>query len=157
MRQKVLIFGYGNPGRLDDGLGPALAERVGRLALEGVTAESNYQLNIEDAENISNYDLVVFADAACDGPEPYSVKSIDPSRGPQFSSHALNPGEVLALCQECTGKRPQALMLAIRGYEFNDFGEKLSSKAEANLEAAVGFAAKICGAGAKELLNYVGG
>ena len=33
----MLLLGYGNPGRLDDGLGPALAAQVERLALPGVT------------------------------------------------------------------------------------------------------------------------
>ncbi|VGO14536.1 hypothetical protein PDESU_03099 [Pontiella desulfatans] len=62
----TLVIGYGNPGRLDDGLGPAFAERIQGLGLSGVTVESNYQLNIEDAELVSRYDTVVFADASVD-------------------------------------------------------------------------------------------
>ena len=33
---KALVIGYGNPGRLDDGLGPALAEAVEKLDLPGL-------------------------------------------------------------------------------------------------------------------------
>ena len=29
---KVLLIGFGNPGRLDDGLGPALAKNIGQLS-----------------------------------------------------------------------------------------------------------------------------
>ena len=38
---KTLLIGYGNPGRLDDGLGPALAEAVAKLAIPGVTVEAD--------------------------------------------------------------------------------------------------------------------
>ena len=47
--RKVLLIGYGNPGRLDDGLGPALAAAVEKLAIPGVTVDADYQLNVEDA------------------------------------------------------------------------------------------------------------
>jgi hydrogenase maturation protease len=60
----VLLLGYGNPGRLDDGLGSELAARVQALGLPGVTVDSDYQLCLEDAEAVSRHDVVVFADAA---------------------------------------------------------------------------------------------
>ena len=40
--------GYGNPGRQDDGLGPALAECIQALQWTGVTGDADYQLNIEN-------------------------------------------------------------------------------------------------------------
>ena len=65
---KILIYGYGNPGRQDDGLGNAFTNRIQEwVAIEGLHDfhfDSNYQLNIEDAEAISNMDLVIFADAS---------------------------------------------------------------------------------------------
>jgi DNA-binding response OmpR family regulator len=48
MANRVLVIGYGNPGRLDDGLGPALAETLQRLDLPGVTVDADYQLTAED-------------------------------------------------------------------------------------------------------------
>ena len=48
MSSAVLLYGYGNPGRLDDGLGPALArELAARHPAEGVTIETGYQLQVE--------------------------------------------------------------------------------------------------------------
>ena len=44
--RRILVIGYGNPGRRDDGLGPALAARLEALALPGVTVESDFQLAI---------------------------------------------------------------------------------------------------------------
>ncbi|MFL7814309.1 MAG: Ni/Fe hydrogenase, partial [Anaerolineales bacterium] len=65
---QVLVYGYGNPGRQDDGLGIALVDKLEEWAsqqgLDGVQFENNYQLNIEDAEAISGKDLVIFADAS---------------------------------------------------------------------------------------------
>ena len=37
---RVLVIGYGNPGRWDDGLGPALAAELGGLGLPNVTTSS---------------------------------------------------------------------------------------------------------------------
>ena len=69
----VLIIGYGNPGRLDDGLGPALAEIMEEKRLPGLTVDANYQLAVEDAAQVAQYDVVVFADAAIAGDGPYWV------------------------------------------------------------------------------------
>ena len=49
---RVLVIGYGNPGRQDDGLGAAVIERLEALGLEGVTVDADYQLNIEDAADM---------------------------------------------------------------------------------------------------------
>ena len=38
MPRRLLVIGYGNPGRLDDGLGPAFAAQVERLQLPDVSA-----------------------------------------------------------------------------------------------------------------------
>ncbi len=136
----ILVIGYGNPGRLDDGLGPAFAERIQALELPGVAVESNYQLNIEDAELISKYDGVVFADASVNAGEPFEFQPLekkDPTVG--FSSHSIAAGALLGLAEELFDATPQAFTMAIRGYDFNEFGEWLSGQAQANLDAAVGF------------------
>jgi hydrogenase maturation protease len=136
----ILVIGYGNPGRLDDGLGPAFAERFQALELPGVTVESNYQLNIEDADLIARFDIVVFADASVDTAGPFEFQPLekkDPMVG--FSSHSITAGSLLGLAKELFGATPLAYTLAIRGYDFNEFGEVLSAQAQANLDAAVGF------------------
>jgi len=37
---RVLVLGYGNPAREDDGLGPLIAERIGELGLAGVEVDN---------------------------------------------------------------------------------------------------------------------
>jgi Ni,Fe-hydrogenase maturation factor len=57
---KILFIGYGNPGRLDDGLGPALAARIDALSLKGMTVEADYQLAVENAFDVSMHDVVTY-------------------------------------------------------------------------------------------------
>lgn len=139
---KVLLIGFGNPGRRDDGLGPRLAEALEAAGVEGLDVDSDYQLTVEDAEAVSHYDVVVFADASVNGPEPFDFRAIEPGGAPGFSSHSVEPEEVLMLAKTLFGKTPRAYVLGIRGYAFNEFGEGLSEKAGENLQAAVEFARK---------------
>lgn len=134
----ILLIGYGNPGRLDDGLGPAFAEAVEALGLPGVAVEADYQLTVEDAAELAGHRVVVFADADATGPAPFSVRRIEPGAATlSFSSHSVEPRGVVALARQLFGAEPEAWLLGIRGYAFDAFGETLSEGAKANLEAAV--------------------
>ncbi len=89
--KSVLVLGYGNPGRQDDGLGPAAAEAIAQLHVPGVRVEQNYLLNIEDAADAAEHDCVLFVDAAESGPEPYAVRKVVPADGMTFTSHIVKP------------------------------------------------------------------
>jgi len=136
---KILLIGYGNPGRLDDGLGPTLAEAVDKLAIPGVTVDADYQLTVEDAAEIARYDVVIFADADVSGPEPFSFRKVEPAPAVGFSSHSVQPSAVLGLACELFGAQAEGYLLGIRGYAFNAFGESITEKARANLDAALRF------------------
>ncbi len=137
---RLLLIGCGNPGRLDDGLGPALAERLEAAAPPGVTVDADYQLNVEHAAAVAEHDVVVFADAAAAGPEPFFFRAVVPGRGGMgFSSHSVSPAGVLALARELFGSRAKGYVLGIRGYCFDEFGERLSPRARVNLAAAERF------------------
>jgi len=138
--KRILLIGYGNPGRLDDGLGPALAELFQGLELPNLMVESNYQLNVEDAAQIAEHDVVIFADASTDVEPPFTFTPVAAETGgPSFSSHSVTAPQLMGMAEELFGKTPQAWMLAIRGYDFNEFGERLSEQAVQNLEAAAAF------------------
>lgn len=136
--KRILVLGYGNPGRQDDGLGPAAAEAIERMRLPGVDVEQNYLLNIEDAADAVEHDHVLFVDAAEAGPEPFAVREVVPADEMAFTSHIVKPEVILAICQKCYGRVPQAALIAIRGYEF-DLCEELSDRARTNLEQAVAY------------------
>ena len=134
--ERVLVLCWGNPGRLDDGLAPCLADRLRALDIPGVTVESTHRLRPGHAEQIGHADLVVFVDAAATGPSPFLAKPLGPLGRPESSTHDLEPGTVLALAKELHGTCPRAILLGVRGYTFGGSGEKLSERAERNLQAA---------------------
>ena len=140
---KVLLIGYGNPGRLDDGLGPALAEALAHKSFKNVTVDANYQLTVEDAAEIAEHDVVIFADASVNSEEPFAFKPITPKTVNTFSSHSIEPEIVLGFAYDLFKAKTKGYALAIRGYEFNEFGEKLSSKAQDNLISAVEFLSEL--------------
>jgi hydrogenase maturation protease len=136
----TLVLGYGNPGRLDDGLGPAVARAVAELRLPDVTVEEAYQLTVEDAVEVARHERVVFVDAAVEGPEPFALLPVEPRPwdGGAFATHTVAPSVVLGLARDVYGARTRGWLLAVRGYRFRAFGEGLSPGARANLAAAVG-------------------
>jgi hydrogenase maturation protease len=137
LKDRVLVYGYGNPGRLDDGLGPALAASLAGCALgDEVTVETNYQLQIEDAALVARHDIVIFADADTACAAPFELRPLAPSNDVAFTTHSLAPAAVLALAHEHFDSRTRGFTLGIRGYEFGDYGESLSPEASRNLGEA---------------------
>lgn len=137
----VLVFGYGNPSRGDDALGPLLIECLeGRQrtgGLEEVHLLTDFQLQVEHALDLQGRDQVIFVDAAAEGSEPFALTRIHPEPAVGYSTHAMTPGAVLRIFEQVTRKSaPLARLLAIRGYCF-DFGESLSDAASANLRKAI--------------------
>jgi hydrogenase maturation protease len=137
----ILLYGYGNPGRGDDGLGPALASAVEHLEIPCVDVDANYQLTVEDATQVGRYAVVVFADAATRGPAPFCFSSVDDSGVGHlgWTSHSVTPVQVVALARDLFGHKVRAYTLGIRGYQYNELDEVLSSPAKENLAAAVAF------------------
>ncbi len=138
MQNRILVYGYGNPGRQDDGLGPALVERLEGERLPGVATDSNYQLQIEDAVAVAESGTVIFVDAAVNGDEPFTFTELEPANEITFTTHTVSPGSILALCHELYRKSVRAYVLAIRGYGW-EFVEELTPAAEKNLEEAYRF------------------
>ncbi len=136
--KKILVYGFGNPGRQDDGLGPAIIERLENEGIHGIETDCNYQLNIEDAYFVAENDIVVFVDASINAEEPFSFERIEPSSEITFTTHSMSPQSVLALCAELYEKKLDAYVLGIRGYEW-DFEVALTSKAQKNFDEAYSF------------------
>lgn len=135
----VLVLGYGNPGRQDDGLGCAAADAIAELRLAGVRTSAKYQLAIDDAADAAECAAVIFVDASRTGAEPFSVRPLVPSTEQTFfASHDVRPEFILGLCRRVYHRSPAARLIGIRGYAF-DFGETLTAPARANLEAALAY------------------
>ncbi len=135
---RIFVYGYGNPGRQDDGLGPALIDRLEKEDIDGVALDSNYQLNIEDAVDISSSGAVIFVDASVGGKEPFDFYEIEPSGEITFTTHSISPESVMAICEELYSAKVPAYVLAIRGYSWN-FNETMTPEAKENLDRAYSF------------------
>jgi len=139
--KKTLIYGYGNPGRKDDGLGARFIELVDAwLENEGVKniqTDCNYQLNIEDAAVVAEFDKVIFVDASVvEDIESYKLELIEPNDASiEFTMHAVSVSFVIDLCRKIYNKIPEAHVLHIKAYDF-DFEEALTKQATHNLYAA---------------------
>lgn len=136
----TLIYGYGNPGRQDDGLGNAFVDEMERWAasekLEGITFDSNYQLNIEDAAAIAENDLVIFVDASTEDIEDFVLTPVNAETRVAFTTHAASPGYIVDLCRQLYERVPATYLMHIKGYEWA-FREGLSDKSRKNLEKAL--------------------
>jgi hydrogenase maturation protease len=136
----ILVYGYGNPGRADDALGIFFSEEVEKFAatrgLTNVVCETSYQLNVEDALEISTYDIVLFADASMENIETFDFRKLNPNKTIHFSTHAMNPESILALCKDLYEVQPKCYLVSIRGYEW-DLGKSMTEKANQNLNSAL--------------------
>ncbi len=142
---KILVYGYGNPGRQDDGIGISVTEKLEDWAkqnqIKNVKTDTNYQLNIEDAVNISDNEIVFFVDASKEEIENFTVTKVEPSNKANFTMHAVSPGYVLNICKEMYGNIPETYLVHIKGYEWN-FLEEMTHEAQKNLEDSFEFLVK---------------
>jgi hydrogenase maturation protease len=125
---RLLVIGYGNPLRGDDGLGWRAAEDLAReFPNDDVEIRTCHQLLPEQVDLVSRVETTFFIDAAQDG-EPGEVKCapVTPQRETSSSSHQLSPAAIPAWFRELYGRHPRAFALSICGGCF-EMGEKTLS------------------------------
>ena len=133
---RLVVFGWGNDARGDDGLGPLLLARVARAAWPDVTTVEDFQLQIEHALDLDGAEAALFLDAGKDTPAPFAFAEIGPERGASHTTHALAPQAVLDVYARSLRRLPPpAFTLCMRGERF-ELGEGLSAEASDRLEAA---------------------
>ncbi|WP_179471579.1 hydrogenase maturation protease [Mycolicibacterium vinylchloridicum] len=131
-----LIYGVGNSGREDDGLGWAFIDRLEEHPPRAALRRT-YQLNLEDADLISRYARVLFVDATKDpAVESFAVSRPAPVLDFSFTSHAMSVPTILATAVQCFERIPDACLLAIRGYRW-ELRQGMTPAAERNLERAL--------------------
>ena len=146
MTAPTLIFGWGNPSRGDDALGPLFVEHFTALAARHpewgeVECLTDFQLQVEHALDLQGRRRVLFVDASVDAPAPCSLARIEAARDASFTTHAMSPQAVLKVYADIDGgEPPPCWLLAIRGERF-ELGEGLSAAAQQSLQAALQLAA----------------
>jgi hydrogenase maturation protease len=132
----LLVIGYGNTLRSDDGVGPKVADAVSALALPGVRALACPLLTPELADPISRACVAIFVDAAVDAPREVQLRKLAPADTSQIMAHAASPATLLALARDVFGHAPEAWWLTIP-VENLGIGEELSPLAQRGFEIAV--------------------
>ena len=149
--KKLLLIGYGNPDREDDGVAwhilRALTIKLGLNSpdsyedefptFESIDFAFYLQLTPEMAEEIASYDHVCFVDAHT-GNIPEPVRLIDVKSEFQRSpfTHHLTPQSLLSLCETVYEKKPDAALLSVLGCRFL-FTRQLSEETAALIPEAV--------------------
>lgn len=133
----TLVFGWGNPSRGDDALGPLVVEAVQDWGVPGVECLTDFQLQVENALDLRDRDRVLFVDASASAPAPFEVGRLEARRDDSHTTHELSPEAVLSVYREVLGgEPPPTWLLGIRGEVF-DLGAPLSATAGEHLAAAL--------------------
>ena len=139
----ILVIGYGNTLRSDDGVGPHIAQEVVAQGWPGVRTIVVHQLMPELAAELAEVSLVIFVDAAeGSGQEAVQVLDItvqadamdEQTEAPM--THHVTPQSLLQLAQLLYGRCPHATLVSVTGVNFG-FGEHLSMVALQNAEVAL--------------------
>jgi hydrogenase maturation protease len=122
----VLLIGYGNTLRGDDGLGPHTVAAVAALALPGVRTRIVQQLLPELAAELAEVRCAIFVDARlAPADDTLQVTTIGPGPAAAVMAHTGDPRNLLALAQTLYGRAPEAWLVTVPGRDF-DLGERLS-------------------------------
>jgi hydrogenase maturation protease len=136
----LLVIGYGNTLRSDDGVGPRVAEAVEALRLPRVWTLSLPQLSPEHGECLARVREAVFVDASIDGsvdaPGEVHLRPLEPATSARVNAHAVSAATLLAISRDIFGRAPRAWSLTVPGSDFT-FGEKLSPPVAAAVQKAV--------------------
>lgn len=139
MTGKVLVIGYGNSLRGDDGIGPAVAQAFAdEDATECADVIVCHQLTPELAESIAAVDLAVFVDAAVNiQPGLVVVREIHAaSTLPSALAHTADPAALLDLARRLYDRAPQTFLVTI-GATSVALGEGLSDAVAGALPKAI--------------------
>jgi hydrogenase maturation protease len=129
----VLVIGYGNPQRGDDGVAwkvlDSLRATHPRPDAPPLHLKPVHQLTPELAEAVSRARAVIFVDAQADAPAgTVSCEPVTPFAGSPSMTHALSPGAVLLYAERLFGPVPRAAAITVGGTSF-DHGDGLSPEA----------------------------
>jgi hydrogenase maturation protease len=136
---RILIVGYGNTLRRDDGFGWRAAALLAEdPRLRGAHVHWQQQLTPELAVDVSNASLVVLVDVT-DGEEAgtISVRRLDPTGGAGSAwTHHLEPEALIALARDLWNAAPASFVVSV-GAASLEIGDHMSSAVEQALPAVV--------------------
>lgn len=144
---RVVLIGYGNPLRRDDGFGWWLARRLQNEWCDpDIEIIAAHQLTPELAEPLGHADYAIFADACATAQDELpDLQEIVADETPESQfSHQMNPGSLLALARALYGAAPSQSWLLTVGAQDMGYGEQLSAPVACALDTAVMRARALC-------------
>jgi hydrogenase maturation protease len=139
--QRVLVLGYGNVDRQDDGVAWHILVEVARqlnlpiptspdegLFPAGGPVDFSFSLQLvpEMAETIAAYERICFIDAHTGNvPEEIHLETVHPHFQASPFTHHLTPATLLSFTDSLYHEQPEAILVSVRGYEFG-FDRNLS-------------------------------
>ncbi|BAY15753.1 hypothetical protein NIES21_15720 [Anabaenopsis circularis NIES-21] len=138
MNATVMVIGYGNDLRSDDGIGQRIADEIASWDLSAVKSLAVHQLTPELADALANAELAIFVDAYVPSESfDVQVRSLSPSGENAIAGHAADPQSLLALTQTLYGHCPPAVWVTVPGVNF-EFGDRISQITETGKAIALG-------------------
>ena len=133
LSESVLVIGYGNPHRGDDGVAwrvlDALRAAQPRPDAPPLRLKRVHQLAPELAEPASRARAVIFVDARADTPAgTVACEPVTPGAGTASLTHSLSPQAVLLYAERLFGHVPRAAVVTVGGAAF-DHGSEISPEA----------------------------
>jgi hydrogenase maturation protease len=154
----ILVIGYGNSLRSDDGAGCRVSDIVASWDLPYVRSLTVHQLTPELAEPIAQSELAIFIDAWVGGngsaikrkksSPVLQVQKIDVSKQLNAApinelGHLSDPRSLLLLAKQVYGEVPVAYSLLLPAVNW-EFGEQVSAVTRKSIEQAADFLQKLC-------------
>lgn len=151
MSIRILVLGYGNPDREDDGVAWHILVQLARYLNQPVPASPEdtfdedqpvhlsffLQLTPDMAETITAYDYVWFVDAHTGRvPEDLHVESVLPEFQNSPFTHHLTPQSCLSMAQVLYQKIPVCELVSVRGFAFGFHRELSPATAGLSVQAA---------------------
>lgn len=163
---KILVIGYGNPSRMDDGVGHFVVNQlnrrwglpevdllgeprgdgsdIARLGDRQVRTLWLQQLDVGLAEELAEVDRVILIDAHVGGEAVVEAEVVGDNHV-GVTSHVATPETLVAIAAAAYGRRPRATRYSIRGERF-DFAAELSPAVRSEAERLVSrLEQEICG------------
>jgi hydrogenase maturation protease len=135
--KSILLIGYGNSTRMDDGVGWYIANKIEENFSNLVDVIKAYQLTVEMVDDIKDRDLVIFVDAHISNENDwFRSEEIKPDSSLGLITHVIKPSNLLAFCENLYHRHPKAYLYSVKGVEF-DFGEELSEQTRKLADEAI--------------------
>ncbi len=135
--KKILVVGYGNSLRHDDGVGIYVADLISREHLPGVVVETAHQLDPVLIEKCAAYDCVILIDCAFGGPDVLIHDLSEEECRTASSTHHLDAVLLKKIAERLNPWHPDFYLVSVRGENF-EFGEAISEAVRVRAREAFG-------------------